>query len=156
MPVVEKRLLSWGDVETPGGSGGPTIPFKATVALKVGDAVVLAAAGFVTKTAVAADGARFAGVVVGGGNNFGGDYALEDSGSTGYAIAAANKSVQVRVAGIVWVVAGAAVLVNAKLGLDTTTAGRVLTTITAGLIVGIAIDAAAASGDKIRMLIQPR
>ncbi len=156
MPVIEKRLVPWGDVETPGGSGGPTVPFKATVALKIGDAVVLAAASFVTKTAVAADGGRFAGIVVGGGGNFGGDYSLEDSGSTGFAIAVANKSIQVRVAGIAWVVAGAAILVNAKLGLDTTTAGRVLTNATAGQIIGIALDAAAAAGDKIRILIQPR
>jgi len=156
MPVVEKRLILWGDVETPGGSGGPTIPFKATVALKIGDAVSLAAAGFVTKTAVAADGTKFAGIVVGGGGNFGGDFSLEDSGSTGYAIAAANKNVQVRVIGIAYVVAGAAIAVGARVGFDTGTAGRVITNATAGQTIGIAMDVAAAAGDKIRILIQPR
>lgn len=156
MPVLEKRLLPWGDVETPGGAGGPTIPFKATVALKVGDAVSLAAAGFVTKTVVAADGTKFAGIVVGGGADFGGGYSLDDSGSVGAALVAINKVAQVRVAGIAYVVSGAAIAVGARLGFDTTIAGRVLTNAVAGQTIGIAMDVAGAAGVVIRMLIQPR
>lgn len=158
MTVQERRLIPWsGDVEAPAASGGPTIPFTAGAALKIGDVVYSsAAAGVVNKSNVAANGAFFVGVVVGGGGSFGGNYSLNDSGSTGLSLVASGKIAQVQVAGIAWVVAGAAISANASVGLDTTTAGRVLGNSTSKQIIGIALDAATNAGDKIRMLIQPR
>lgn len=157
MPVVEKRLVPYGDVETPGGSGGPTIPFRADGALKVGDVVVFsAAADDVAVSATAADAIKVAGIVVGGGNSFGGAYSLEDSGSTGLALVADNKIAQVRVAGIAYVKAGAAITLHDTVGLDTGTAGRVISNSTSKQIIGIALDAALNDGDKIRVLLQPK
>ena len=157
MPVVEKRLLPWGsDPDAVASAGGPTIPFSAAAALKIGDAVWISTANTVNKSAVAADGVKFIGVVVGGGGSFGNNYGLFDSGSVGLSLVASGKVAEVQVAGIAWVVAGAAIAVGAELGLDTGTAGRVLTNITAGQKIGIALTSAGAAGDKIKMLIYRR
>jgi hypothetical protein len=157
MAVMEKRAIGWGiDPDAIASAGGPTVPFTAAVALKIGDAVSVSAANTVTKTAVAADGTKFAGIVVGGGTSFGGGYGIFESASTGLALVAAAKVAEVQIAGVAWVVAGAAISVGASVGLDTTTAGRVLTNATAGQKIGIALTAATNPGDKIKILIQPR
>lgn len=158
MPPIEKRIASWGnDPEAVASAGGPTIPFTAGAALTIGDVVFAsAAAGVVNKSAVAADGAKFIGVVVGGGGSFGRNYGLWDSASVGLALVASGKVAEVQVAGIAYVKAGAAIAVGAEVGFDTTTAGRVLTNVTAGQKIGLALDAAAAAGDIIRILIARR
>jgi hypothetical protein len=157
MAVMEKRVTSWAiDPDALASAGGPTFPFTAAVALKIGDAVHISAANTVTKTAVAADGVKFIGIVVGGGGSFGGGYGIFESASTGLALVAAGKVAEVQVHGIAWVVAGAAIVVGAEVGLDTTTAGRVLTNVTAGQKIGIALTAATNPGDKIKILLYRR
>lgn len=158
MAPVERRTASWAsDVEAVASAGGPTLPFTAGGALLVGDVVgVSATGGVVNKTAVAADGTKFVGVVVGGGGSFGGGYAFNDSASVGLALVASGKIAEVQVAGIAWVTAGAAITAGANVGFDTGTAGRVITNVTAGQKIGVALDTATVNGDKIRILIQPR
>lgn len=157
MPVMEKRLQSWGiDPDAIASAGGPTVSFTAGAALKIGDAVYVSAANTVNKSTTAADGTKFAGIVVGGGGSFGAGYGIFESNSTGLALVASGKVAEVQIAGVAWVVAGAAIVVGASVGLDTTTAGRVLTNVTAGQKIGIALTAAANPGDKIKILIQPR
>lgn len=157
MPPIEKRLIGWGsDPDAVASAGGPTSPFTAAVALSTGDVVSLSADATVTKTAVAADGVKFIGVVVGGGGSFGGGYGLFGPTDTGIALVAAGKVAEVQTHGIAYVVAGAAIAAGAELGLDTTTAGRVLTNITAGQKIGIALEAAAGAGSVLRMLIYRR
>ncbi len=145
------------DPDAQAGAGGPTVVLKAGGALKIGDVVsVTAVAQTVNKTAVAADGAFFAGVVVGGGSDFGADPAFHDSASVGLAAVASGKSAVVQVAGIALVVSDDAIAVKARLGIGTNTAGRVITNTTGEQIIGLALDAAGAAGVTIRMLIQPR
>lgn len=157
MPAYEKKLIRWGiDPDAVASAGGPTIPFTAGAALKIGDAVYVSAANTVNKSVTAADGGKFAGIVVGGGGSFGGDYGIFESASTGLALVASGKVAEVQIAGVAWVVAGGAIAVGATVGLDTTTAGRVLTNATAGQIIGIALTAATNPGDKIKILIRPR
>ncbi len=155
--TTEKRMMPWGDVESPGGAGGPTMPFKAQVALKVGDVVSAhTVLNTVTKTVVAADATKFVGIVVGGGSDFGGAYSLEDSASVGLALVAAAKIAQVRLEGIAWCVSGGAIAIGGTVGLDTVVAGRVIANAVAGQIIGICLDVAAAAAVKVRVLIKPR
>lgn len=166
--VVETRRTRLNsDRDTAGSAGGNVINFKAeTIGMKIGDVVVISTVtdDSVAKSAVAADGARLAGVVVGGGSNFGEDYAFFDSTAVGLGLPSgrSNQSqvvggtVSVQFDGIAWVTAGAAIARGAIVGLDTVTAGRVITNITAGLTVGIAMRAAAAAGSVFPMLIVRR
>ena len=151
-----RNLRLGGDPDAQAGAGGPTVALIAGAALKHGDVVYVSAARTVNKAAVAANGAKFAGVVVGGGSDFGADQAEFETRFVGLAATAANKTAVVQVIGIANVVAGDAIVAGAQLGFDTTTAGRVLTNTTAGQIIGIALTAAAAAGNTIQMLISPR
>lgn len=156
---AEKRMPMSADPDAVGGVGGPTIGLYAAVALKYGDVVSVSAANTVTKTAVAANALKFAGVVVGGGSAFGAyDYPMWDSAPTlaGTSVAPIGFVALIQTAGVANVVAGAAIAVAATVGLDTTTAGRVLTNAVAGQVIGIALSAAAAAGEVIQILIARR
>lgn len=155
-----------GDRDTAGSAGGQIVTFKAQAAgLKIGDVVSVSTTvnDSVQKTAVAADGAKLAGVVVGGGSVGGYDPSFFGSTAVGNAVqpgtgqgAAIGSSVNVQIDGIAWVVAGAAIALGATVGLDTTTAGRVLTNAVAGQIIGIALRAAAGAASVIPILIVRR
>lgn len=166
-------LLS--DDDSAEGVGGLLVVYKAAAALNVGDAVFISAAKTVNKSVTAANHNKRAGVVV-GGQKFGRGV-VQRKNDVGTQAAAANEDVYVCIAGICYVVAQAAITAGAPIKLDTTTAGRVLTaavlTIASGVvavtsnaangdiingegesrILGHAIEAAAAVGDKIRALI---
>ena len=101
MPVQERKAMSWGvDPDAITSPGGPSYPFTAAAALKIGDAVWISAANTVNKSAVAADGVKFIGFVIGGGGSFGGGYGIFDSGSVGLSLVASGKVAEVQVAGI--------------------------------------------------------
>lgn len=150
--------MRWAtDPDEISGVGGPTIEIAAGATLLVGDVVYISAASTVNKSNVAANGAKFAGVVVGGGSDFGISEPLGfETQNMGLQATTVNKSATLQMEGIAYVKAGAAIAAGATVGFDTTTAGRVLTNVTAGQIIGIALTAAAANGDIIKMLIQPR
>lgn len=153
---AEKRMPLSADPDSVGGVGGPTIGLYAAVALKYGDVVSVSAANTVTKTVVAADALKFVGVVVGGGSAVGGyDYPMWDSAPTlaGTSVAPVGSVALLQTAGVANVVAGAAIAAGATVGLDTTTAGRVLTNAVAGQIIGIALSAAAAAGAVLQVYL---
>lgn len=157
MPVTERYRNLAADRDARGGAGGDTIVLKSASALKIGDVVYVSASKTVAKSTIQADYQKFAGVVVGGGSDFGMDPAIFDTGSVGLtAVAAAAKSAVVQINGIANVVAGAAIAVGDKVTGDTGTAGRVLSGAgaIAGQIIGQAITAAVAAGDVIQILIQ--
>lgn len=160
MAVQElKRNYLAADPDALAGAGGNTVNVSAAVALKIGDAVhVHTVAGQVTKTAVTANGAKFAGVVVGGGSTFGGGYALYGTTEVGLALVAAAQSVVLQVDGIANVVADGVIAAGDAVVLSATVAGRVITVgaTPAGQLIGIALKAAAAAGDIIQILIARR
>lgn len=157
------------------GTGGLLEVFTAAAALNVGDAVFISAAKTVNKSVAAADHNKRCGVVVGGQKL--GRGVVQRKLDVGVQAAAANERVYICFAGVCYVVAQAAIAAGAPIKLDVTTAGRVLTaavlTIAAGAvavtstaangdiingegesrILGHAIEAAAAAGDKIRAFI---
>ena len=139
--------------------GGRVVRYTAAAALNVGDAVFISAAGTVNKSTVAADHLKRAGIVVGGEAIGAARVAVQRAADVGKAAAAAGQAVLVAVDGsICYAVAQAAIAAGAAVKPDLTTAGRVLTaTIAAaadfGRVLGLAIEAAAAAGDKIRIQI---
>lgn len=157
---MPRTISRWGaNPDELSGVGGPTIEIAAGAALKIGDVAYISAASTVNKSATAANGAFFAGVVVGGGSDFGASsealgFDRANVGLSG--IVPSGKAAMLQIAGIAYVVAGDAILAGASVGFDTGTAGRVLTNTTSKQIIGIALTAAAAAGDIIKILIQPR
>lgn len=134
--------------------GGLCLVAKATVALNIGDAVILdtATAGNVTKTATTGLHVTRCGIVVGGTRT--GMKALTESGAVGLAAAAIGEQVIVAYSGIAWGIAQTAtVAVGDPLSMDTTTAGRLLDSAVATKNVGLALTASAAGGDPIKVLI---
>lgn len=152
-----RRLALGADVDAQAGAGGPTVVLISGAALKIGDVVhITATAKRVTKSTTVGDAATFAGVVVGGGSDFGADEAFFDTDNVGKTIVgAAGKSVVVQVAGIANVVAGDVITAGAQLMYDNAVAGRVEPGVVAGQVVGIALTAASA-GQTLQMLIRPR
>lgn len=154
------RGLRWAiNAEELSGVGGPITEIIAGGTLLIGDVVMVSAASTVNKSAVAANGAFFAGVVVGGGGDAGYSEPLgyeNINGNIGLQATIVNKAAALQVAGIAFVKAGAAIAAGARVGFDTGTAGRVIANATAGQTIGIALTAALANGDIIKMLIQPR
>lgn len=157
LPVIDQS----NDDISNGAPGGLIRKFKAALALNVGDAVLYSAVDTVTKTITTTDHDQRIGIVVGGAQT---DMkALLESGDLGTpAAAAANEQVLVMISGIAYAKADAnTVAFGDKVRLGTTTAGRVLdgadTTDTVagitGLILGSALDSAAAAGDPVRVLI---
>lgn len=141
--------------------GGLCFVAKATVALNIGDNVLLdtANAGQVTKDEGGTASLR-CGIVVGGTQT--GMKALTEEDAVGLAAAAIDEQVLVCYSGICWGIAEEDdVSIGDKLTNDTTTAGRLLvgtdTTDTAagitGAIVGTALSATAAQGDPVKVLV---
>jgi len=139
--------------------GGNVLLAEAAVALNIGDAVEMLANGQVTKTAVVTNHKNRLGIVVGGDSTE--RAALAQASLVGTLAAAANEQVLVLVSGIAYGVSDEAVVFGDKLKLGATTAGRLLpgldtTELVAGItgsIVGQALEAAAAAGTTIKVLV---
>jgi hypothetical protein len=133
--------------------GGLCFVAKATVALNIGDAVIVhTVAGEVTKSLTTGDHIRRAGIVVGGTKTH--MRALTESGAVGLAAAAIGEQVLVCYSGIAWGIAQTAtVAIGDILSLDTTTAGRLLDSAVATKNAGIALSASAAGGDPVKVLV---
>lgn len=140
------------DGDTPGGL---VLAFLAGAALNIGDAVFVSAAHTVNKSNVAANYQKFAGIVVGGQAV---DFrVLQEDGHVGLAAAAIGQIVLVGYFGKFKVVADAAIVVAAQLQQGAVTAGRVDDpAAVGGQVLGVALEAAAAAGDKILALIAHR
>jgi hypothetical protein len=148
--------MSEDNGDTVGEIGGIVVPFKAEVALNVGDVVYLSATVLkqVSKSAVAATTLdRIAGIVVGG--ELTNNEVIQDDTVIGTLPAAAiGQRVLVAVAGIAKVLADAAIATfNGKVIDSTVVAGRVASGVTAGHVVGHALDVAAGAAGVIRVLI---
>jgi hypothetical protein len=141
--------------------GGLCFIAKATVALNVGDTVILhTVADEVTKDNTTGLHHKRAGIVVGGTQT--GMKALTESDAVGLLAAAIDEQVLVCYSGICWGIAQPTdVAIGDKLRPDTTTAGRLLdgtdTTEAAagvtGKVIGTALSASAAAGDAIKVLV---
>lgn len=140
------------DSDTPGGLVHAML---AGGTLLIGDVVRLSAAFTANKTAVAADYVNFVGVVVGGTRT---DFrVLQEDSAIGLQAAAVGEVVLVGYFGKFKVVADAAVAAGARLQQGAVTAGRVDDpAVVAGQVLGTALEAAAAAGDKILALISHR
>jgi hypothetical protein len=136
-----------------GVEGGLCLVAKATVALLIGDAVIVdTTTGQVTKSLTTGDHVRRCGIVVGGTRT--GMKALAGSEAVGLAAAAIDEQVLVCYSGIAWAIAQTdSVAVGDALSLDTTTAGRVLDSAVATKNVGIALSASAAAADPVKVLV---
>lgn len=154
-----------GDRDTAGSAGGNIVTLKAQAAgLKVGEVVSVSTTidDSVQKTAVAADGAKFAGVVVGGGSVGGYDPSFFGSNAVNNAVspgtgqgAAIGATVNVQVDGIAWVIPNGVIARGGTVGFDAAIAGRVAALAVAGQIIGIALRTGAA-GVPMPMLISRR
>src|SRR6266542_3139210 len=125
MPSVLETLRHnlAADPEALAGAGGNTVNLIAGAALKIGDVVYVSAAKTVNKSVTVGDGAKFAGVVVGGGGSFGHNYAMFGTSEVGLALVPSGRAAEVQVDGIANVVSGAAIAVGDLVGFDTGTAG---------------------------------
>lgn len=149
--------LSEDNGETIGEIGGIVVPLKAEVALNIGDVVYLSATVLkqVSKSAVAATTLdRIAGIVVGG--DLTNSEVVQDDALIGVCPAAAiGGKVLVAISGIAKVLADAAIAgFNQKVIDSTIVAGRVAVGVTAGHVVGRALDTAAGAGSVIKVLIE--
>lgn len=141
--------------------GGLCFLAKAAAALLVGDAVFWSAAGTVNKSTVAGDRLKRAGILVGGAPRTLADYvqeAMVRSGDIGGVASAANDTVLVCYRGVCVAVADGVIAAGAQVTFSAGTAGRITAAASAAVtdamgVVGTAIDAAAANGDKIRILV---
>lgn len=146
--------------ETAGSVGGTAIRLIAGGSLFIGDTVILSAADTVNKGIVTGDHIRIIGVVVGGFNT---DMSvLQDDALIGTFVASlVNQPVLVAIAGVVKVIADAAIAFGAKIAPSTTVAGRVRTAAVTtdlaagdtGKILGTAMNAAAGAASVFRVLI---
>lgn len=140
-------------------TGGGVIVCTAAAALNIGDAVYLSAAFNVNKSAVAGNQALVAGIVVGGtarSVQSGTMEVIQRAGDIGLQAAATGDPVLVAIHGLAVAVADGVIAAGALVKLGVATAGRVTAAVVAtdaGKILGKAFDAAAANGDKIRVLI---
>jgi hypothetical protein len=141
-------------------TGGLVVKLKAAAQLLLGDSVYLSAALTVNKSNVAATNLARVGVVVGGKGYYG--ETSQDILDIGDPAVAANDDVFVCYCGVAYAIADAAIVAGVKVTAGgTTTAGRVKTaTVTtdvvagdSGRIIGTALDAAGAAGDKIRVMV---
>lgn len=142
-------------------SGGLCLVAKATVALNVGDAVIInnAVADEVTKNAVTGDHFKRCGIVIGGTRT--GMKAISGSDVVGVAAAAIGEQVLVCYSGVAWTVSQAAINRGDKVRPDVTTAGRVLagldtTDLVAGItgkVIGNALDTVAGIALPLRVLV---
>jgi len=133
--------------------GGLCFVAKATVALNIGDAVIVdTTADQVTKSLTTGDHIRRCGIVVGGTQT--GMKALTELEAVGLAAAAIDEQVLVCYSGIAWGIAQTnSVAVGDELSLDTTTAGRLLDSAVPTKNVGIALSASASAGDPIKVFV---
>lgn len=140
------------DGDTPGGVVHALI---AGGTLLIGDLCRLSAAFTANKTNVAANYFNFVGVVVGGTRT---DFrVMQDDSAIGFTAALVNEIVLLGIHGKFKVVADAAIAVGAALQQGAVTAGRADDpAAVSGIIVGTALEAAAAAGDKILALIAHR
>lgn len=159
MTTVERGPTHFGYL---GGSGsdigneepaGLCFLAKATVALNIGDAVIIdTTAEQVTKSATTGNHVRRCGIVVGGTKT--GLRAVTGDTAVGLPAAAIGEQVLVCYSGIAWGIAQTTtVAVGDALSLDTTTAGRLLDTAVATKNAGIALSTSAAAGDPIKLLV---
>ncbi len=139
--------------EIKGSVGGETVVMQAAQALNIGDGVFVSGVDIVDKSTTVGDYAARAGIVVGGQIPAEGNMAvLQDTLDIGEIAAAINKLVLVCVGGICRVVADGIIAVGDVVEPDAVTAGRVSTGTTQPF--GVALEAAALAGDKIRILIR--
>jgi len=150
-------IIGDDEVDSPAdiAMGGRVVRYKAGGTLNVGDSVCISAPGTVNKTVTTAEHFKRVGIVVGGqAISPGIRGVIARQNDVGVQAALVNQWVLVVCTGVYWAVAQAAIAAAAYVRPDTTTAGRVLTATTvadAGKILGLAIDAAAIAGDKIRI-----
>lgn len=141
--------------------GGYVVVATAAATLLIGDAVFWSAAFNVNKSTTAGDRLKRAGIVVGSVPRAVQDYTLEALQSTldiGDQAALVNQAVLVCHRGIALATADGVIAAGAQVTFSATTAGRVTAAATAAVtdamgVVATAIDAAAANGDKIRVLV---
>lgn len=163
-PTVLSGILMNDDSGLDGGAyaNGPAcVVVKAAASLLVGDGVFLSAAFTVNKSIVAGDRLKRLGIVVGGVPRSVADYTLEallNALDIGEIAGNTNDTVLVAVGGICVGVADGAIGAGAQVTFSAATSGRVTAAASAAVsdamgVVGIAIDAAAANGDKLRILV---
>jgi len=141
--------------------GGVALVAKAAATLLIGDAVFWSAAFTVNKSVTAGDRLKRAGIVVGGVPRGTADYSLyvlQNSLDVGEQAALVNQSLLVCYSGICLAIADGVIGAGAQVTFSATTAGRVTAAATAAVtdamgVVATAIDAAAANGDLLRVLV---
>lgn len=142
-------------------TGGLVVLAKAAVTLLIGDAVFWSAAGVVSKTTVAGDRLKRAGIVVGGVSRGLTDYileALQTPLDIGEQAALVNETVLVCYRGICVGVTDSAIAAGAQVTFSAATAGRLVVAATAAVtdamgVVATMVDASGANGDKARVLV---
>jgi len=152
---------SWSLLTDEGGDteiacGGLVVRAKAALTLLIGDAVWISGDGTVSKTAVAADHQKAAGLVI-GGRAFGRS-AVQRQNDVGVQAGLVNEEIYVCVLGLCWGVAQAAIVAGAVVKPDVTTAGRLLTAVLGagadeGKNIGKAWTAAAGVASKFIVLV---
>lgn len=163
-PSVLSGLLLNDDAGMDGGAyanGGLYCVAKAAATVLIGDGVFWSAAFSVNKSVTAGDRLKRAGIVVGGVPRAVADYileALQNPLDIGEIAGNANDIVLVCYRGICVGVADGAVGAGAQCTFSAATAGRLTPAATAAVtdamgVVATAIDAAAANGDKFRVLV---
>jgi hypothetical protein len=131
--------------------GGATIEYTAGGNLNLGDAVYVSAADTVNKSIVAADIAKYVGVVVGGAKLA--NYVNTEKNKYGVIQAAATgERVIVQRAGIAYVITEAAYAATTNIVPSTTTAGRMLTN-AAARGNGILLEASSGAGAVAKAII---
>lgn len=148
--------MSEDNGETLGEVGGIVVPLKAEIALNIGDVVYLSATVLkqVSKSLTPATTLdRIIGIVVGG--DLTNSEVVQDDTLIGVCpAAAAGGKVLVAVAGIAKVLADAAIATfNGKVIDSTVVAGRVASGVTAGHVIGRALDTSAGAAGVVRVLI---
>lgn len=142
-------------------TGGTATIYTAGATLLIGDAVFVSAAFTVNKSVVAGDRLKRAGIVVGGISRSvesGTLEALQNILDLGDQAAVVNDPVLVCTDGICYAVADGVIAAGTLVTLSAATAGRVTASASAAVtdaeaVLGQAIDAAAANGDKIRVKV---
>jgi hypothetical protein len=141
--------------------GGYVVVATAAATLLIGDAVFWSAAFNVNKSIVAGDRLKRAGIVVGGVQRAVEDYTaevLQNALDVGEVAALVNQPVLVCHRGIALAIADGVIAAGAQITFSAATSGRVTAAASAAVtdamgVVATAIDAAAANGDKIRVLV---
>lgn len=141
--------------------GGIANVYTAGATLLIGDAVFISAAFTVNKSVVAGDRLKRAGIVVGGLTRSvvsGTLEALQNLIDVGDQAAVVNDPILVCTSGICYAVADGVIAAGTLVTLSAATAGRVTAAASAAVtdaegVLGQAIDAAAANGDKIRVKV---